>query len=180
MRRKASILYHYTNMGNIFLTYTTGWNRIENRVYLYLNIRNMLIKFFLKKRYSNTFWIGLPYREWIVAEIRFQKRMRGTHYSGRIPGPQDRALPSPSPSANLVGIWKGNGLCRKFRLAVPLMNNRIIEVSHMQPARCIFPRRLSRFPIMERVLPQPDAASVFSVLFLLSALSLIAFTLSPH
>jgi hypothetical protein len=36
--------------------------------------------------------------------------MRGNHYRGVFPGiTGDRALPSPSPTANLAGIWKGNG-----------------------------------------------------------------------
>jgi hypothetical protein len=36
--------------------------------------------------------------------------MRGNHYRGVFPGTTgDRALPSPSPTANLAGIWKGNG-----------------------------------------------------------------------
>jgi len=42
-----------------------------------------------------------PFKEW----------MRGTQILGRISRKisRDRALPGPSPSANLVGIWKGKG-----------------------------------------------------------------------
>jgi hypothetical protein len=36
--------------------------------------------------------------------------MRGNHYRGVFSGKTgDRALPSPSPTANLAGVWKGNG-----------------------------------------------------------------------
>src|SRR5512134_3666394 len=37
----------------------------------------------------------------------------GDPITGRIPRHEDRALPSPSPTANLVGVWKGNGQRRE-------------------------------------------------------------------
>jgi hypothetical protein len=47
--------------------------------------------------------------KYVVAEIRV-RRMRGNHYGGVFR--KDRVLPSPSPTANLVGIlegqWKGD------------------------------------------------------------------------
>jgi len=52
-----------------------------------------------------------------------EKRMRGNHYWGVFH--LDRALPSPSPTANLVGIWKGNGQkfkplpCQRFSISPP-------------------------------------------------------------
>ena len=57
----------------------------------------------------------------IAAEIHFIEWIRGTQKMGRISRDSGkRVLPSPSPSANLAGMWKGNGKrmkplpCRRF------------------------------------------------------------------
>jgi hypothetical protein len=86
----------------------------------------------------------------------------------------DRALPGPSPTANLVGIWKGKG--REFR---PLPSGFFIFLCP-QRRKIMIPKTIfAGSPSAKSIVVSYLATLLFSLVFLIPAVPGTAFAVSP-